>query len=102
MQYWNTPIRTSLDLFHFRNLEPDSRPPPSMGRLRRRTRRVPVHVLTDGRLARVRPLLPSSDGRRDRPFQDNLRMVEGTIYRLAGYAGGVRSVADHVEASLPP
>jgi len=38
-------------------------------------------VLTDGQWARIQPLLPSSDGRRGRPFRDDRRVVEGIIYR---------------------
>ncbi|MFE5836450.1 transposase [Arthrobacter sp. NPDC056493] len=37
--------------------------------------------LTDGQWARIQPLLPSSDGRRGRPFRDDRRGVEGIIYR---------------------
>ena len=38
-------------------------------------------VLTDGQWALVQPLLPSSVGRRGRPFRDDRRVVEGIIYR---------------------
>ena len=38
-------------------------------------------VLTDGQWARIQPLLPTSDGRRGRPFRDDRRVVEGIIYR---------------------
>ncbi|MFI2563748.1 transposase, partial [Paenarthrobacter sp. NPDC018779] len=38
-------------------------------------------VLTDGQWARIQPLLPSSLGRRGRPFRDDRRVVEGIIYR---------------------
>ena len=38
-------------------------------------------VLTDGQWARIQPLLPSSAGRRGRPFRDDRRVVEGIIYR---------------------
>lgn len=39
-------------------------------------------VLTDGQWARIRALLPSSEGRRGRPFRDDRRVVEGIIYRF--------------------
>ncbi len=38
-------------------------------------------VLTDDQWARLALLLPSSDGRRGRPFRDSRRVVEGIIYR---------------------
>ncbi|MBN9800997.1 hypothetical protein DMP15_27665 [Pseudonocardia sp. UM4_GMWB1] len=38
-------------------------------------------VLTDVQWARLAPLLPSSEGRRGRPFRDNRRVLEGIIYR---------------------
>jgi len=38
--------------------------------------------LTDGQWARIQPLLPSSSGRRGRPFRDDRRVVEGIIYRF--------------------
>ncbi len=38
-------------------------------------------VLTDAQWSRIQPLLPSSDGRRGRPFRDDRRVVEGIIYR---------------------
>jgi transposase len=38
-------------------------------------------VLTDAQWAVVAPLLPSSAGRRGRPFRDDRRVVEGIIYR---------------------
>lgn len=38
-------------------------------------------VLTDGQWARIVQLLPSSVGRRGRPFRDDRRVVEGIIYR---------------------
>lgn len=39
-------------------------------------------VLSDEMWSRVEPLLPSSDGRRGRPFRDHRQVVEGVIYRL--------------------
>lgn len=38
-------------------------------------------VLTDAQWARLTPLLPSSEGRRGRPFRDDRRVLEGIIYR---------------------
>jgi transposase len=38
-------------------------------------------VLTDGQWSQIQPLLPSSAGRRGRPFRDDRRVVEGIIYR---------------------
>jgi transposase len=37
--------------------------------------------LTDGQWSRIQLLLPSSAGRRGRPFRDDRRVVEGIIYR---------------------
>jgi transposase len=37
--------------------------------------------LTDGQWTQIQPLLPSSAGRRGRPFRDDRRVVEGIIYR---------------------
>lgn len=39
-------------------------------------------VLTNVQWARIAPLLPSSQGRRGRPFRDDRRVVEGIIYRF--------------------
>ena len=39
-------------------------------------------VITDDQLARIEPLMPSSDGQRGRPFRDHRQVVEGIIYRL--------------------
>ena len=39
-------------------------------------------LLTDAQWARVEPLMPSSDGRRGRPFRDHRVVVEGIIYRF--------------------
>lgn len=39
-------------------------------------------VLSDEQWDRVAPLLPSSEGRRGRPFRDDRRVVEGIIYRF--------------------
>ena len=38
--------------------------------------------LTDTDWARIEPLLPSSEGRRGRPFRDHRQVIEGIIYRL--------------------
>ncbi|WP_441869230.1 IS5 family transposase [Pseudarthrobacter sp. TAF60_1] len=38
-------------------------------------------VLSDDQWSRVEPLLPSSDGRRGRPFRGHRQVVEGIIYR---------------------
>lgn len=38
-------------------------------------------VLSDAEWARIEPFLPSSDGRRGRPFRDHRQVVEGIIYR---------------------
>jgi len=40
------------------------------------------HVLSDSEWARIEPLLPSSAGRRGRPFRDHRQVVEGIVYRL--------------------
>lgn len=39
-------------------------------------------LLTDAQWARIEPLMPSSDGRRGRPFRDHREVVEGIIYRF--------------------
>ena len=39
------------------------------------------NVLTDGQWALIQPLLPSSSGRRGRPFREDRRVVEGISYR---------------------
>lgn len=39
-------------------------------------------LLTDAQWARIEPLMPSSDGRRGRPFRDHRVVVEGIIYRF--------------------
>ena len=38
-------------------------------------------VLTDAQWARVEPLLPSSEGRRSRPFRDHRQVLEGIVFR---------------------
>ena len=38
-------------------------------------------VLSDAQWQRISPLLPSSAGRRGRPFRDDHRVVEGIIWR---------------------
>lgn len=38
-------------------------------------------MLTDAQWALIAPLLPSSAGRRGRPFRNDRRVVEGIIYR---------------------
>lgn len=38
-------------------------------------------VLSDRVWERIVPLLPSSDGRRGRPFRDHRQVVEGIVYR---------------------
>ncbi len=38
-------------------------------------------VLTDEQWARILPLLPSSDGRRSRPFRDHRQVIEGIVHR---------------------
>jgi transposase len=44
-------------------------------------------VLTDAQWAEIEPLLPSSDGRRGRPFRDHRQVIEGIVFRyLAGIA----------------
>ena len=40
----------------------------------------PRAVLTDEMWALVEPLMPSSDGKRGRPFRDHRQVVEGIIY----------------------
>lgn len=40
-----------------------------------------VAVLSDAQWERIVPLLPSSGGRRGRPFRNTRRVVEGIIYR---------------------
>ena len=44
------------------------------------------HVFTDEQWARIEPLLPSSTGKRARPFENNRRIVEGIVYR---YRAGI-------------
>lgn len=39
-------------------------------------------VLSDVAWDRIEGLLPSSDGRRGRPFRDHRQVIEGIIYRL--------------------
>jgi hypothetical protein len=63
-------------------------------------------LLTDVQWARIEPLMPSSQGRRGRPFRDHRQVVEGIIHRLrtgvvAGSAGVVRPVADDLDAARP-
>nr|MBA2559836.1 transposase [Propionibacteriales bacterium] len=43
-------------------------------------------VLSDAQWARIEPLLPSSDGRRGRPFRDHRQVIEGIGYR---YRAGI-------------
>jgi transposase len=43
-------------------------------------------LLSDVQWARIEPLLPSSDGRRGRPFRDHRQVVEGIVYR---YRAGI-------------
>ncbi len=38
-------------------------------------------VLTDVQWARIEPLLPSTKGRRSRPFRDHRQVVEGIVFR---------------------
>ena len=38
-------------------------------------------ALTDAQWERIEPLLPSSDGKRGRPFRDGRQVVEGIIHR---------------------
>lgn len=37
--------------------------------------------LTDAQWARISPLMPSSDGKRGKPFRDHRQVTEGIIYR---------------------
>ena len=39
-------------------------------------------VLDDASWARIESLMPSSDGRRGRPFRDHRQVLEGIIYRF--------------------
>ena len=39
-------------------------------------------LLDDEMWSRVEPLLPSSAGRRGRPFRDHRQVIEGVLYRL--------------------
>ena len=39
-------------------------------------------TLSDADWARIEPLMPSSEGRRGRPFRDHRQVVEGIIYRF--------------------
>lgn len=51
-------------------------------------------VLTDAQWELIEPLLPSSDGKRGRPFRDHRLVVEGILYRFrCGLAW--RDVPDH-------
>lgn len=46
-----------------------------------------ARMLSDEQWERIVPLLPSSDGRRGRPFRDHRQVVEGIVYRYrAGLA----------------
>ncbi len=38
-------------------------------------------VLTDTQWALIEPLLPSSKGKRSRPFRDHRQVVEGIVFR---------------------
>lgn len=38
-------------------------------------------VLTDAQWARIEPLLPSSKGKRSRPFRDHRQVLEGIVFR---------------------
>ena len=38
-------------------------------------------VLDDSQWALIEPVIPSSNGRRGRPFRDDRRVIEGIIYR---------------------
>ena len=38
-------------------------------------------MLSDEQWARIEPLLPSSVGKKSRPFRDHRQVVEGIIYR---------------------
>lgn len=39
-------------------------------------------LLSDAQWARIEPLMPSSQGRKSRPFRDHRQVVEGIIYRF--------------------
>ena len=39
-------------------------------------------MLDEAAWRRIEPLLPSSDGRRGRPFRDHRQVIEGIVYRL--------------------
>ena len=39
-------------------------------------------LLSDAQWARIEPMMPSSGGRRGRPFRDHRQIVEGIVYRL--------------------
>lgn len=39
-------------------------------------------VLSDAQWAQIEALMPSSDGRKSRPFRDHRQVVEGIIYRF--------------------
>ena len=43
-------------------------------------------VLTDAQWERIVPLLPSSDGKRSRPFRDHRQVIEGIVFR---YRAGI-------------
>ena len=40
-----------------------------------------TRALTDAQWARISPLMPSSDGKRGKPFRDHRQVTEGIIYR---------------------
>lgn len=40
-----------------------------------------TQVFTDAQWALISPLMPSSDGKRGKPFRDHRQVVEGIIYR---------------------
>jgi transposase len=39
-------------------------------------------VLSDAQWARIAPLMPSSKGKKSRPFRDHRQVVEGILYRF--------------------
>ena len=39
-------------------------------------------VLSDAQWARIAPLMPSSQGRKSRPFRDHRQVLEGIVYRF--------------------
>ena len=64
-------------------------------------------VISDELWELIEPVLPSDAGRRKRRWRDHRQVLEAIAWRfrngcaVAGCTGGVRAVADPVEAASP-